>query len=105
MAAIPEGAKKPKDHKAAQAEATLPEGPIEFDFREQHYVIDPGFRDDVEILEDIEDENMVRVVRRILGDKVWDQWKEANRGDNGRISVQIAKDFISELFEELGQGN
>jgi hypothetical protein len=105
MPEIPEGAKQPQDYKAAQAEAVDPDALILFTHEGVEYIIDPAFRDDVEILEDIEEEREVKAVRRIIGDDQWDEWKEAHRGENGRVKVTDATPFIKALFEELGAGN
>lgn len=110
MPEIPADAKRPQDHKAAkaEAEAATPDGveePTIFEWRGQTYSIDPEMKDDVEILEDFEDGHNVRALRRVLGQKQWDEFKNANRGPNGRVKSSLTDEFLTELLEVLGQGN
>jgi len=105
MTDIPAGAKRPQDHQPAKAEAVDPTEPVSFTYNEVDYVIDPAFRDDVELLEDLENGHYLKVCRRIVGERQWDRWKDQARGENGRISVAAAEAFLGVLFEELGAGN
>lgn len=105
MPEIPDGAKRPEDHKSAQAEALDPNAPIVFTYDDVDYEIDPDFRDDLEIIEDLQEGRELSAVQRILGAEQWRAWKEANRGANGRVKATVAQPFLEQLFKELKAGN
>lgn len=106
MPEIPKGAKVPQDRKLAQVEvegATAP--PIEFTFDGITYLIESDFLDDLEVLEDVEMDRNIAVVSRLLGPRQWLEWKEKNRGKDGRIRASEAEPFLLALFEAVGLGN
>lgn len=103
---IPEGVKQPSDHRPAKNEANPAAArDIAFEHDGHHWTIPAAAFEDIEVLELLEDENYVSVVRKILGRQQWDAWKNAHRDDEGRVSVTHAEPFITALFEAADQGN
>lgn len=110
MSTIPQGAKQPTDRQVKKNEAgesedilfPYGEGP---DGKPVEYVIPADAFDDVEILELLEDEKHLSVVRQILGREQWGEWKDRHRGPGGRVSSEAIEPFLKALFEAAGQGN
>ena len=102
--AIPEGAKKPTDHKKsvelAKAEAQGTD--IVIEYNGITYVLEREVIDDVELLELIGDMTsnpilLPKVIRTILGLDQWAKFKDSNRNEAGRIPSGCMR----ELFELL----
>lgn len=106
MSTVPANAKKPSDRQAKKNEAEPDEAvDIEFEWDGDTYVIPADAFDDVEILELLEDEKNLSVVRQILGAEQWSAWKDRNRGASGRVSAGPLAAFLEALFSAAGQGN
>lgn len=103
---IPKNAKKPADHQAQKNEAQPHmAGDITFEYDGNEYTVAAAAGDDVELLELLEDDKTVTVVRQVLGKEQWDQWKDRYRGDNGRVSTDAVEPFLTALFDALKAGN
>ena len=106
MSTIPATAKKPSDRQAKKNEAAPDEAQdIDFEWGGHTYTIPADAFDDVEILELLEDEKNLSVVRRILGGDQWTLWKDRNRNDAGRVPAEPLAEFLEALFAAVGQGN
>ena len=96
----------PDRHQAEKNEANPEQATdITFTHNGHEYSIPADAMDDVEIVEMLEDEKTVTVVRQILGKEQWDAWKDRNRGPSGRISAAVAEKFLTEMFEAMKAGN
>lgn len=112
MSTIPQGVKMPADRQAKKNEAN-PDNTedIVFAYGEDgdgqpfEYVIPADAFDDVEIVELLEDEKNISVLRQILGKEQWDLWKDRSRGATGRVSSATAMSFLQAMFAAVGQGN
>lgn len=112
MPEVPANAKLPSDRlKAEAAQADAAEGEshaindVTFEYEGETYVIDGGFVDDLEILEHLEDEENIKALRKILGKQQWNDWKDRNRNDKGRIPSAPVIPFLRKLFDEVQAGN
>ena len=97
MPDIPKGAKKPQDH-AAKAEAKSEDLTVTYNGID--YTIDRAIVDDVEFFEligEMEEKPflLTRVVKMLLGEKQYGEFKDANRDDAGRVSI----DHLAKFFE------
>ena len=105
MSTIPATAKKPSDRQAKKNEAAPDEAQdIAFEWGGYTYTIPAEAFDDVEILELLEEEKNLLVVRRILGTQ-WAEWKDRNRTASGRVPAEPLTEFLEALFAAVGQGN
>lgn len=68
------------------------------------YVIRKDALDDLEILEFVEDQKFITVMRRVLGEEQWGRYKEAHRAEDGRVSTDGFEGFINGLFGKLNAG-
>lgn len=106
MSTIPATAKKPSDRQAKKNEAAPDEAQdIDFEWGGHTYTIPAEAFDDVEILELLEDEKNLSVVRQILGPVQWGEWKDRNRTATGRVPAEPLVEFLEALFGAAGQGN
>lgn len=105
MPDVPTTAKKPSDRKprktAQKAEASLDDD-IVFDFEGHDYVIPKGASEDVEILELLEDDQTITLVRQILGRQQWAAWKDRYRRDDGRVDPSKIEPFLTAMFDAIG---
>ena len=105
MTTVPATAKKPSDRQAKKNEAAPDEAQdIAFEWGGYTYTIPAEAFDDVEILELLEDEKHLLVVRQILGSQ-WGEWKDRNRNASGRVPAEPLVEFLEALFAAVGQGN
>lgn len=100
MPGVPEGAKKPADHKAAKAEAESK--PIEFDFDGEHYVIDRDNADNLELAEFVEEDKYILAIRGYIGRDQWAAWKNSHRDDAGRVRSDQFEPFLDAVMEAIG---
>lgn len=106
MSTVPATAKKPADRQAKKNEAKPDEAQsIDFEWGGHTYTVPAEAFDDVEILELLEDEKNLSVVRQILGSDQWSEWKDRNRNAAGRVPAEPLGEFLGALFEAVGQGN
>lgn len=109
MPEVPANAKLPSDRLKAEAAASEGEShainDVTFEYEGHTYVIDGGFVDDLEILEHLEDEENIKALRKILGVKQWNAWKDRNRDDKGRVPSGPVLPFLKKLFAEVQAGN
>ena len=97
MPEIPKGAKKPQD-RAAKAEAKGDDLVITYNGAE--YVIERAVVDDVEFFELVADMDakpyiLTKIVQMLLGAKQYEAFKNANRDDAGRVSIDHLAAFFN----------
>lgn len=104
MTTVPANAKKPADHKA-KAE-TGPDRTIKV--RGVEFTVASDALDDFELLDDLsamqEEEDGTRlplILTRVVGKDQKKKAYDAIRGENGRVRVEDAAEFIGELLGEL----
>lgn len=100
MPAIPQGAKKPADHKAAKAEA-LGE-PVVFEYEGTRYEIDRENADNLELMEFGEDGKYISAIRGYIGADQWSKWKDAHRDEKGRVKADLFEPFLDAVMEAIG---
>lgn len=77
----------------------------ELDFDGQHYVIESEAANDLELYEHLENEHYLQALRGFLGDDQWQQFKESQRNDAGRVPMDRFEDFLNACMEAIGAGN
>lgn len=94
MATTPRARKTPTAIKAVvkEAESTL----VLFEYDGEEYSFDSDAMNDVEILESFEDGKVVQPIRKLLGQKQWDKFKESPR------TAEDLAEFAEAMFESLG---
>ena len=80
-------------------------GKQKFEFNEDEYTVDGAALDDVEVFELFEEEKFMTAVKRILGVDEFTRFKENNRDENGRVSMEVFGDFVEKMFAEFNLGN
>lgn len=89
---------------AAEESAEAP-APVTFEFDGETYAIDNDALDDVELLEFIEEEKYILVVRGYLGAEQWQQFKDSHRNAKGRVPSEPVQRLMTAVMEATGQGN
>lgn len=85
-------------------ETTAPEA-VSFEFDGVTYSIDADALDDVELLELIEEEKHILVLRGYLGREQWEEFKDSHRNDRGRVGSEPVKRLMAAVMGATGQGN
>lgn len=105
-------ARKPSASQAQKAEASTEPSEILVPLDGVDYELDPDVFNDVEILEllgEIQSNEQVyllpSVMKRMLGDEQFSQWKDAHRLPTGRVPLEPMMSFLDQLFEVLASGN
>ncbi|HET6154362.1 MAG TPA: hypothetical protein VFE15_15565 [Marmoricola sp.] len=88
--------------KAAAAKAEAKDAPIEFDHEGVHYALTRDDANNLEFFELVEDDNMLRAVRLLLGPEQWTAFKESLRGEDGRVPLTVFDPFVSKVLEAIG---
>lgn len=77
---------------------------VAYNFDGVAYLLDADAVDDLEVLELLENEKLMTALRRIMGDKQWERFKESQRDpDTGRVSPDKFEAFLDGLFARLGE--
>lgn len=103
MPTPPKGAKKPADHKPKQAAAS---DVLTVTAAGQDWTVPATALDDFELLDDLgrlEDGDaarLPRIMRRLLGDD-YARALDTLRDDEGRVRIEPASEFITELLTGL----
>lgn len=103
--AIPDGAKRPQDHRKPSKRHVVVRG---MDLK-----VDVGrIQDDFELMELMaemegsgEEENLplvIKLVKAVLGDQ-YEMVKENSRAQDGYVSTKLMMEVIQEVFEEVGE--
>lgn len=85
-----------------QVKAEARGGDVEFDYDDDHYIIDRANADNIELMEFAEDEKYLTAIRGYLGADQWDQWKEAHRDDKGRVASIHFEPFMQAVMDAIG---
>lgn len=102
MPEIPEGAKKPQDHKTKSKKPKKSKSNVfTFEFRGETYPIDTDVRDDWELAEAFSDNRIPEALRMLLGTRQYEQVKKNLADKSGRTKATDMSEFASKLFEEL----
>lgn len=106
MPELPAGVKTPQDRKpkaavVAEGQGTSPD-PIAVDYNGTTYVIDPVVMDDLEVLEALEDEKGIKLLRLILADQ-YDKMKAQLKDEagGGRVTNAAVEQFLGIVFGAL----
>ena len=105
MPTAPKNAKQPSDHQPKKGGANDTDRKVTVAGRE--WTVSRDALDDFELLDDlgaIEDGNagrLPRVMRRLLGDEYKDALDHLRDEDTGRVAVEPAAEFISDLLGGL----
>lgn len=92
MPNVPAGAKKPEDHKPKAADK------FEFDFEDEHYVVEKDAIQDLEFVELMQDDKTMPAWRLALGVKNWQRFKDSVRDKKtGRIPNEKTENFFKAL--------
>jgi len=105
---IPEGAKKPQDHKKPAAQIEAEELDLVVEYNEVKYTLKREVLDDVDLFELIADmvENPIllpRVIKQILGTDQWDEFKNSNRNEAGRVTLNHLNNFFAKIDVSMGK--
>lgn len=76
-------------------ETTIEHEGVEYAFRQDAF-------DDIEILEELEDERYISVMRKILGKKKWVEFKESVRTESGRVPTGEFETFLEKVMGAVG---
>jgi hypothetical protein len=91
--------KKPTDRQAkAEARSQF----IELDFDGDHYVIDRENADNLELMEFTEDGQYIKAIRGYVGADQWAKFKDSQRDDKGRVTVESFEAFLNAVMEAIG---
>lgn len=100
MPNVPAGAKKPEDHKPKADDK------FEFDFEDEHYVVEKDAIEDLEFVELMQEEKAIPAWRLALGDKNWQRFKDSVRDKKtGRIPKNKSEAFFEALQEAHDDAN
>ena len=88
--------------RAVKAEAELqidPDKPViiretTIEYKGVEYTVRQDTFDDVELLEMLEDERYISLVRRIVGPKKWAEFKDSARTESGRVPAKELEAFL-----------
>ncbi len=76
-----------------------------YTFEGTSYTIRKDAVEDLEVLEWIEDEKIIKALKRILGDEQWEKFKDSQRDERtGAVGVEKLEGFVNGLFEKLNAG-
>jgi hypothetical protein len=70
-----------------------------FEYEGREYNVSSSALDDVEILELLEDEKYISVVRRILGKEQWETFKDSVREADGRVPSASLEGFLKVVMK------
>lgn len=100
MPTVPAGAKKPQDHKPKAADR------FEFDFEDEHYVVEKEAIEDLEFVELMQDDKAIPAWRLALGETNWQRFKDSVRDKKtGRIPKDKQEAFFENLQEAAEDAN
>lgn len=96
--------------RAVKAEAerqTDPDKPVlvrevTIEYNGEEYTVRQDALDDVEMLEAVEDERYVTVIRKVVGKDQWTKFKESVRTADGRVPTKPFEEFLSIVMESVG---
>lgn len=88
----------PQDLKTKMARVLAEPKTRAFTHGGNEYTLPTSAMDDVEILELLEDEKYLSVVRRVLGREQWDRFKDSERLDDGRVPAASLESFIKAVM-------
>jgi hypothetical protein len=110
------GARKPADHASAKTDVEAPKA-IEIEWHGHKYVIEPDAFDDLEFVEamlavddpKVEDaERAIQAfkgVKILLGPEGFEQYKDNERSETGRVSFSGVMTFFEHLMDETNRKN
>lgn len=87
---IPDNALRPKDHLPAKADVT-DNGPVTFEYDGETYEFAVDVQKvikNVDFLEQLQDNNIIGPIRRLMGMQSWAQFKNRYRDENGDLEVE-----------------
>lgn len=100
MPNVPAGAKKPEDHKPKAADK------FEFDFEDEHYVVEKDALEDLNFIELMQDDKSVPAWRLALGEKNWQRFKDSVQDKKtGRVPKAKYDEFFENLQEAAEDAN
>lgn len=92
-----------KTVKAAPSRAAAKDAPVVFEYEDLTYTITRADADNLEIFELIEDDQLIRATRALLGPKQWEQWKDAQRDPKTRtVPVTAFSKFLDAVMDAIG---
>lgn len=91
----PANAKKPADHQTAKQD--VENQSIDVDWHGHTYVIETELVNDLEVLEAFEQNYLATGLRRMLGDDQYQAFKDNERNDGGRISLDSVNEFLEQV--------
>ncbi len=100
MPEIPEGAKKPQDHKTKSKKPKKPKkGPIELEFRGHTYTLPAEIGDDVEIAEAFQEGRPLSALKIIMGERQYLTMKQNLAGKKGVTKASDVAEFANAVLE------
>ena len=74
-----------------------------FTFRDVTYTVPRNAMDDLEVLEALEDEKFITVIRKTIGDTQWKAYKESVRTADGRLPLTQSgfEEFLDTMMKAL----
>ena len=89
----------------SNAKARALKGNAKFTFKDHEYEVQAEALDDIEVFELFEDEKYMTAVKKVLGKEEFETFKDNNRNEQGRVSMEVFTEFVETMFEALNLGN